>query len=166
VPVTDHDCSPPGVDPAASRVARALGFPPAALAAPTAVGAFNSSIILDLGAKLNSAPCSGYTYPSFLLLTIGLVAGIVTVSVALPDLAGLPRPGEAFRSGVQQLLLWDASLVMFGISAYLRFDKDTCADVAWPPLLASAAGVVFLAVATVKGLRSLFASRLEPASKD
>lgn len=138
---------------------RMLGFPPAAALLPVPVGAFACSLILDLGAKVNTGPCSGYTYPSFLLLVIGVVTGLVAVTVSLPDLARLPRGSRSFRSGVRFILLWDAALLLFGVSAYLRHDRDTCVDVAGGPFALSVAGAVLTLAALTVGLRMIFARR-------
>lgn len=141
-------------------VTRWLGFPPFGAIAPIAVGAFASSMLLDVAARSTRAPCSGYTYPAFLLLVIGVAAGIASVTLALPDLTRLPRSSALFTFGVRQVVLSDLAIVSFGVSAWLRHGADTCADPAWLPMLLSALGSILVATVVIAGLRTLFRSTL------
>jgi hypothetical protein len=162
--VTAPDATAPDVDGAVRLpvLTRVLGFPPAAAVFAVALGAFACSLLFDLVALVQSAPYSDFVYPSFLLQVVGVVAGIVAVTLALPDLVRLRPNARAFRSGVRQLLLCDAALVCYGVSAYLRHGRDPGADVPAGVLALSVAGAVLLAVAAVMALRFVFASVFRP----
>ena len=106
------------------------------------VGALACSVLFDVASHL--AQRIEFARPSFWLVTVGLVAGVVAGLVGLVAAARLPHGSPARRLMVRHLAVTDAALALFAVSLVTRRGMLPEQSVGWTSIALSVLGLVLL----------------------
>lgn len=83
------------------------------------IGAWVSSIVLDVAAMAGDDP--GLAKASQWLIGIGVVAALVAALFGLMDLSVIPRGTPAFKTGITHMALNVAAVVLFAVDFLIRY---------------------------------------------
>lgn len=128
-----------------------MGFPVHAVLAAFPLGVFAASVLFDLAS--HRAREIGFARPSFWLLCLGIVSGLVA------GVSGLRRalrygPGTSERRiALRHTVVTDLALALFAASAVARRNTLPLEPVALAPMVLSLAGMALLVAGFVSGVR-------------
>lgn len=86
------------------------------------IGAWTSSLVLDVGSRMNqdAALAEGALW----LIVIGVVGALAAAVFGVMDLSGVRPRTRAFRTGVTHLVLNTAAVVLYAVNAGVRIGAD------------------------------------------
>lgn len=123
-------------------IAGSYGHPVHPILVTIPIGAWTSSIVLDLVAMTSDDP-GGLAEASAWLIGIGLVGAVLAAVWGAIDLSTLPRRTPVRKVGVTHALLNSAALVVFLVSLLLR-RGDGFDDVGVVPFVLSLVGIALV----------------------
>ncbi len=113
------------------------------------IGAFVSSLVFDLGTRLEAPNERALIYGSYWLIAIGIIGALIAAVFGLLDLLTIPRDTKAFRTGLVHLACNVTVVVLYVVNLLLRKDDwDTASKVSAAQILLS---IVALAVLAFSG---------------
>jgi uncharacterized membrane protein len=127
-----------------SALAGSYGHPVHPILVTIPIGAWTSSIVLDIVAMASDDP-DGLPRASAWLLGIGLVGAVLAAIWGSIDLSTIPANTVARRTGLTHATLNSVALVLFLVSLLLRRSQGLD-DVGTLPFLLSVLGLVVLGV--------------------
>lgn len=115
---SDQHTTLPAKEPL-SPVAGPYGHPFHPILVTVPIGAWASSLVLDIGSRVVDQP-EGLARGAYWLVGIGILGALVAALFGLMDLLTIPRGTKAFRTGVTHMALNLTVVVLFAISFAVR----------------------------------------------
>jgi uncharacterized membrane protein len=105
-------------------VAGPYGHPFHPLLVTLPIGAWVSSLIFDIGTRIDDTPHrASLIYGSYWLIAIGIVGALVAAVFGLLDLLGIPRNTRAFKTGLLHLAVNLGVVALFVANLLWRKDE-------------------------------------------
>lgn len=127
-----------------TALAGPYGHPLHPLVVTVPIGAWVSSLVLDVGSQYAGDP-GDLARASFWLIAIGVITALLAALLGLMDLLAIPRGTRAFRTGLAHMALNLLIVGMYGANLWWRIAEfDEAVDPG--PLILNAAAVALLLV--------------------
>jgi uncharacterized membrane protein len=108
------------------------------------IGAWVSSLVLDIGSKIVDDP-GPLVRGAYWLIAIGIVGAVVAAAFGLMDLVTIPRRTRAFAIGLAHMSLNLTVVVVFGVNFFVRGGNGFALSTRAFPLALSLVAVALLA---------------------
>jgi uncharacterized membrane protein len=86
------------------------------------IGAWVSSLVFDIGTRVEAPHGTSLVYGSYWLIAIGIIGALVAAVFGLLDLLTIPRNTNAFRTGLTHLVINVVVVVLFVVNLLWRKD--------------------------------------------
>jgi uncharacterized membrane protein len=130
-----------------SPIAGPYGHPFHPLLVTVPIGAWISSLVLDIATRAEVGNARGLIYASEWLIAIGIIGALIAAVFGLLDLLTIPRGTKAFRTGLIHLGLNLTVVALFAINFGLRKDDwDVANKVAATHIVLSVVALGLLAI--------------------
>ncbi|MFC5380601.1 DUF2231 domain-containing protein [Aquipuribacter nitratireducens] len=127
-----------------NRLAGPYGHPFHPVVVTLPIGAFVTSLLFDLGARLELVDAVGAAFAAAWLLVIGVVGAVVAGILGGMDLATIPDGTSASRTAVTHAAVNTVATALLGFSAGIRFLQGGLDEVSDLAFGLSVAGVLVL----------------------
>jgi uncharacterized membrane protein len=139
----------PAKDPI-SVVAGPYGHPFHPILVTVPIGAWITSLVLDLGARASDTP-GALARGAWWAIAVGVVGAIVAALFGLMDLLDIPRRTRAFRVGLVHMVLNLMVVAAFVVSFIWRDDRGVAREMSIAQIVLSAVALAALGVSGFLG---------------
>jgi uncharacterized membrane protein len=148
-------------------IAGPYGHPFHPLLVTVPIGAFISSLVFDIGTRVEAPHGSALVYGSYWLIAIGIVGALVAAVFGLLDLLTIPRNTTAFRTGLTHLGINLVVVVLYVLNLLWRQDDwDIAKKVRAAQIILSVVALALLAVSGWLGGRLTYRYGVRVATED